>query len=347
MMTEAMYIPNNTSLNSPVGDETNNKLVYSNHQLNDIKNTLDKNNQKNAISHIDLLEKFDLTDFDNAAKIAGSKFVFLKNELVFLELALIQFTLCKLRQKGYQILSTPELVKNELILGCGFNPRDPNKNQIYSIDDGELSLIGTSELSLMGILANEVVNKKHLPLKLCGISHCFRREAGRGNMSKGLYRLHQFSKVEMFAFTEGELKTSEDTQLEMVEIQKEIYNELGIKFRVLEMATEELGSSAYRKFDIEAWFPSLQDYGEISSCSNCTDYQSKRLLSQYWDVDLETKKPIKKLVHTINGTALAVPRIIMYILENNLNNNEIIIPQCLIPFMCGITKISIKPNKQG
>lgn len=370
MIDEAFYIPNNTSLESPVGDETQNKCIFVNHEKDELKKVLvkeekkaKKKNEENSLSnqdtnknsgyrvlpHLDIIEKYDLADFDNASKVCGSKFVYFKNELVLLEMALIQYSLNKLRNKGYELIMTPDLVKNEVIKGCGFNPRDPNKNQVYSIDDNELSLIGTSEITIMGLLANEIVNKKDLPIKYAGVSHCYRREAGRGNFSKGLYRLHQFTKIEMFSFTENNINKSEKALLDILDIQKEIYNELGLKYRVLEMATEELGASAFRKFDIESWFPSLNDYGEISSCSNCTDYQSRRLLAQYWDKDEATNKVIKKLLHSINGTAIAIPRIIMGILENHQNeDNEIILPKCLVPFMCGIDKISrkSKDNKE-
>lgn len=273
----------------------------------------------------------------------------MKNELVFLEMALIQFVLKKLISKNFKIMTCPEIVKNELINGCGFNPRDKNKSQIYNLDD-DCSLIGTSEISLMGLHANEIINKKELPLKYCAVSHCYRREAGRGNISKGLYRLHQFTKVEMFGFTENKLSLSESLQLEMIEIQKEIFSELGLNYKVLEMSTEELGNSAYRKFDIEAYFPSLNGFGEISSCSNCLDYQSKRLLAQYFDSTsdseadnnkLKNKSALKKsFMHTINGTAIAIPRIIMAILEIYQNEKyEIEIPKCLQPYMCNISKI--------
>lgn len=326
LMNEAIYIPNTTSPESPIGDESKNKVLFIN------KNPY--NFDFTPKSHIELSYMHDLIDFPNANKITGSKFCFLKNELVFLEQALINYALYKLRSKGFTILSTPDIVKSSLVKGCGFSPRDVTKNQIYDIKDDDLSLIATSEIPIMGIVSNEILNKNELPLKYAGISHCFRREAGRGEKSKGLYRLHQFSKVEMFIFTEGNLTISEKSHLEILEIQKEIYNDLEIPYRVLEMSTEELGSSAYRKFDIEAFFPSLNDYGEISSCSNCTDFQSRRLLAQYRNGNE------KHYVHSLNGTAIAVPRIIMNIMENfQLENGKIMIPKCLLQYMHGINSI--------
>ena len=326
LMEEVLFVPNFTSPESPIGDETKNKIIFKNKEIPQF--------DFETKSHLELAENLNLLDFTSASKVAGAKFVYLKNDLVLLEQALINYTLGKLRKKGYSLITTPDLVKNEVIEGCGFSPRDKNKSQIYQIDDNELSLIGTSEIPIMGLMANELLNKKDLPIKYAGLSHCFRREAGRGEKSKGLYRLHQFTKVEMFAFTEDNIKLSEAAQLEMLEIQKEIFNELGLSYIVLEMSTEELGSSAYRKFDIEAYFPSFKDYGEISSCSNCIDYQSRRLLAQYWDSN-------KKYLHSVNGTAMAIPRILMSIMENfQTKEGSIKIPACLVNYMHGIEEIN-------
>lgn len=176
----------------------------------------------------------------------------------------------------------------------------------------------------------EILRRESLPAKYVAFSHCFRKEAGRGESSKGLYRLHQFSKVEMFGFTEGDTIYSDKMLDEMIGIQEEIYSSLGLHYKVLDMASEELGAAAYRKYDIEAWFSGRGDFGEISSASNCTSYQSKRLNISYFDTANE-----RKLVHTVNGTALAVPRIIMAILENNWNESKGIVemPEVLKPFL--------------
>lgn len=184
-------------------------------------------------------------------------------------------------------------------------------------------------------MTNEVLPKKELPLKYLCLSHCFRREAGHGQHSKGLYRLHQFTKLEMFVFTENYLEESTKAHNELLQIQEEIYTELGLHFNVLDMPTEELGNSAYRKFDIEAYMPSKNGFGEISSTSNCTDYQSLRLNCQYYDKNLE-----KKLLHTINGTAIAVPRIILAILENfQTKDGKVLIPEALHPYSFGLKVI--------
>ncbi len=189
-------------------------------------------------------------------------------------------------------------------------------------------------------MSNEILAKKELPIKYLCLSHCFRREAGHGQHSKGLYRLHQFTKLEMFVFTENSLEESIKAHNELLQIQEEIYSELGLHYKVLDMPTEELGNSAYRKFDIEAYMPSKNGFGEISSTSNCTDYQSLRLNCMYYDKNLE-----KKLLHTINGTAIAVPRIILAILENfQTKDGKVLIPEALHPYSFGLKVIEERKN---
>lgn len=180
------------------------------------------------------------------------------------------------------------------------------------------------------MLSGEIIKKEALPAKYVAFSHCFRKEAGRGESSKGLYRLHQFSKVEMFGFTEGDTIHSDMMLDEMIGIQEEIFSALGFHYKVLDMATEELGAAAYRKFDIEAWFPGRGSFGEVSSASNCTSYQSKRLNISYFDQGAE-----RKLAHTVNGTALAVPRVVMAILENYWDDTKGVVemPDVLKPYL--------------
>ena len=188
------------------------------------------------------------------------------------------------------------------------------------------------------MLTNEIISKKELPLRYLSLSHCFRREAGKGQHSKGLYRLHQFTKLEMFVFTENSIDESCKEHDNLLKIQEEICDDLGIHYKVLDMPTEELGNSAFRKYDIEAWFPSRGTYGEISSTSNCTDYQSSRLNCQYFDKNLE-----KKLLHTVNGTAIAVPRMIQIILENfQTKDKKVKIPEVLHSYSFGLKVIGDK-----
>ena len=191
-----------------------------------------------------------------------------------------------------------------------------------------MGLIATSEIACAGMLAGEILNKKDLPKKYVCLSHCYRKEAGQGQNSKGLYRMHQFTKLELFSFTEGTLDSSDRAHQEMLQIQEELYTSLGLHFRILDMPTQELGAAAYRKYDIEAYLPSRTNYGEISSTSNCTDYQSMRLNLMYFDKNLE-----KKLMHTVNGTAVAIPRLIIAILENfQTKEGKVKIPDVLHPY---------------
>jgi seryl-tRNA synthetase len=229
-----------------------------------------------------------------------------------------------------------EIVRQEIANGCGFQPRGIS-SQVYNIEEENLCLIGTSEIPLAGLYTNKIISAEKLPQKFVGFSHCFRKETGgRGVEQKGLYRVHQFSKVEMFAISVPFL--SEFIHEEMLSIQNEIFFELGLHCRVLDMPADDLGASAYRKFDIEAWIPSRESYGEISSTSNCLDYQARRLNIRYKD-----KENNKGFVHTINGTAIAIPRIILCILENfQQKDKSILIPPVLIPYMGGISTLQPK-----
>ncbi|MFT5095856.1 MAG: seryl-tRNA synthetase [Porticoccaceae bacterium] len=268
-----------------------------------------------ALDHVELAAKHDLVDFEGGARVAGSGFYFLKNEAVFLEMALIQFAMMKLRDRGFTVHSTPDLARQEVLQGTGYNPRG-EETQIYSIANTDLSLVATAEIPLGGLLKDQIVDIEKLPLKYAGVSHCFRTEAGAaGKASRGLYRVHQFSKVEIFGFTAPDLDASNAFHDEIIEIEEEIFQELGIPYRVVDTCTGDLGGPAYRKFDLEAWMPGRGDegeFGEVTSASNCTDYQARRL-------GIRTRIPDKKgtqFVHTLNGTAVAISRALVAILEN-------------------------------
>ncbi|PIR95022.1 serine--tRNA ligase, partial [Candidatus Falkowbacteria bacterium CG10_big_fil_rev_8_21_14_0_10_37_6] len=255
------------------------------------------------------------------------------NELALLEFALVQYTMAKLVAKGYTPFSTPDIARNFAMKGTGYNPRG-NEDQIYEIAGEDVALIATAEITLGGYLANKTLNKSDLPIKYVGFSHCFRKESGAyGKESRGLYRVHQFSKVEMFIFSLPE--QSEKLLEEMKEIEKEIYTELKIPFRVLNICSGDLGAPAYRKYDLEAWLPFKNDWGEITSCSNCTDYQARRLNIKYKDDDGNIK-----LVHTLNGTAMAFTRVPIAILENfQQTDGSIAIPKVLQKYLPGGLKI--------
>jgi seryl-tRNA synthetase len=263
--------------------------------------------------HVQIGKDLDLIDFEAGAKVAGHGFYFLKNDAVLLDLALQQFALRTLISHGYTPIVTPDLARNAILEGIGFSPRGP-ETQVYSIENSDLSLIGTAEITLGGMLAEEILDEARLPIRFVGLSHCFRTEAGAaGRASKGLYRVHQFTKVEMFAFTTPE--DSSRAHLELLAIEEEIFTALGIPYRVLDICSGDLGGPAYRKFDLEAWMPGRGDggeYGEVTSTSDCTDYQARRLGIRY----KPTGGKGTRYVHTLNGTAIAISRAIIAILEN-------------------------------
>ena len=256
----------------------------------------------------------DILDFKTAAVVSGAKFYYLKNEGVLLELALTRYVLDKIMDKGFIPHITPDLAKESVVSGIGYNPRG-NETNIYSIQGGDLCLIGTSEITLGGMYMNRLLKSKEMPLRLAGLSHCFRTEAGSaGRVSKGLYRVHQFSKVEMFIICEP--SESEKYLESILEIEEDICKELNLPYRVLNIASGDLGNPASRKYDIEVWMPGRNSYGEVTSASNCTDYQSRRLNIKYKDSANDSQ-----FVHMLNGTAIAIPRMIIAILENFQNED--------------------------
>lgn len=259
--------------------------------------------------HLELGEALGILDFDSGAKVTGSQFYFLKNDAVRLEFALAQFGLDLFTQKGYQLVSTPDLAKSRYYLGTGYAPRG-DEAQIYEIKDEDLGLIATAEVTMAGMYADEIVEAKDLPLKFAAISHCFRKEAGAyGKYSKGLYRVHQFTKLEMFVYCKPE--DSEAMHQELLAIEEEIAQALKIPYRVIQQCTGDLGASAAKKYDLEAWMPGRNDYGEITSTSNCTDYQARNLNIKYRDENGKVD-----YLHMLNGTAIVMSRFPIAIMEN-------------------------------
>ncbi len=290
--------------------------------------------------HVQLAEELDLLDFDRGTKVSGPKFYYLKNEAVFLEQALIQYALNTLRKHGFELFITPDVAREEVLKGIGFNPRG-NESNVYAIEEEGTCLVATAEITLGGYHSGEILDKAKLPLLYGGLSHCFRREAGAaGQFSKGLYRVHQFDKVEMFVYSTPE--QSDELHHKLREIEEEIFTGLGLPFHVVDTCSGDLGAPAYRKWDLEAWMPGRNggEYGEVTSTSNCTDYQARRLNIKYKDDDGKNK-----YVHTLNGTAIAVGRAMLAILENYQNEDgSVTIPPALVPF-CGFDKISPKTKK--
>ncbi len=328
--TEAARVPNMAHPDAPVGKEDKDNL--------EIKRvgTIPQFSFKPK-DHVEIGADLDLIDFDTAAKVTGPKFYYLKNEAVMLELALSRYALDILVKKGFTPTITPDIAKEEVLEGIGFNPRGAESN-IYNLEGTGTCLVGTAEITLGGYYSNEILDTEKMPIKMAGLSHCFRREAGgAGQYSKGLYRVHQFSKVEMFIFCKPE--ESEQYHQELRAIEEEIFSSLEIPFRVVDTCTGDLGAPAYRKYDLEAWMPGRGEdgeWGEVTSTSNCTDYQARRLGIRYRDGDKN------KHVHMLNGTAIAVSRAIVAILENfQQEDGSIRIPEKLVPYT-GFDKISRK-----
>lgn len=292
------------------------------------------------LDHVQLAEKMDLIDFDRATKVSGAKFYYLKNELAVMEFALIQYALEVARKHGFIPFSTPDLAKREVLEGLGFNPRGES-TQVYNIENSDLSLIGTAEISMGGYHMDEVLNEEDLPKKYVAVSHCFRTEAGAySKFSKGMFRVHQFTKIEMFQYVMPE--NSEAAHQEILSIEKEIFGGLGIPFRIIDHCTADLGGPSYRTYDLEAWMPGkpnkedkMGDWAEITSTSNCTDYQARGLNIKY-----KSKEGKTDYLHMLNGTAIALTRALIAIMENNQQaDGSIIVPEVLHKY-CGFKKVA-------
>ncbi|CAN5125689.1 serine--tRNA ligase [soil metagenome] len=324
---EMLKIPNMTHPDSPIGrDDAENVEIR-------------RNGEPPALGfepkdHVELGESLGIIDFEAGTKVAGSKFYFLRGDAVLLELGLVRYALDKLIAHGYEPTITPDLALDEALVGTGFIPRGP-ETQIYSIEDSDLSLVATAEITLAGSLAGDILEAEDLPVRLAGLSHCFRTEAGsHGRASRGLYRVHQFTKVEMFGFTTPE--HSEAMHEEMVGIEEEIFQGLGLPYRVVDICTGDLGGAAYRKYDLEAWMPGRNAYGEVTSTSNTTDYQARRLQIRY-----RKNGGRPQLLHTLNGTAIAVSRALIPLLENyQQQDGSILVPEALVPY---VGKKTIEP----
>ncbi|MEK9179950.1 MAG: serine--tRNA ligase [Patescibacteria group bacterium] len=277
--------------------------------------------------HLELGEALGIIDFETASRVSGSGFYYLKNDGVLLEFALVHYALDFLRSKGFDLWFTPDLAREKYYLGTGYNPRGPEA-QTYLIENSDLGLVATSEVTLAGIHAGESFAAEALPKRYAGYSHCFRQEAGAyGKYSRGLYRVHQFTKVEMYVFTRPE--DSAKMHEELLALEEELWQGLKVPYRVVEICTGDLGAQASRKFDLEAWMPGRNDWGEITSTSNTTDYQARRLNIRY---KKGGEKP--EFAHTLNGTAIATSRAIIAILENyQRKDGKVDVPKALEKYM--------------
>ncbi len=319
---EVRQIPNYAHPDAPIGKEDKDSLAIRFHGE-------PTRFPFKAKDHVQLGEELDILDFDSGAKVAGQKFYYIKNQAVILQMALERYAMDIVLKHGFTPFITPDIAKEEILAGIGFNPRGEESN-IYTIEGTGTCLVGTAEITLGGYYQNMILEKKDLPIRMTGLSHCFRREAGgAGQYSKGLYRVHQFSKLEMFIYCLPE--ESEKAHQEILAIEEEIFSGLGLPYRVVDTATGDLGAPAYRKFDIEAWMPGRGDdgeYGEVTSTSNCTDYQARNLNIRYRDDDGKLK-----FVHMLNGTAMALSRAMVAIIENyQREDGSISIPPVLVPY---------------
>lgn len=345
----AQDLPNLSSTYTPVGTEPE-VVGYINERLASIRETT------TSKSHVEIGQELGILDFTGSAQTSGWGWYFLVGDGAMLEQALVQYALSVARSRGWKAVAPPSLVYTHIASACGFQPRDQNgEQQVYAIEQSEkdkakpqLALAGTAEIPLAGMKANTTLEEADLPLKTVGVSRCYRAEAGaRGADTKGLYRVHEFTKVEMFAwvapdntgddhFVDSAPPSTEHIFEEMLSIQKEILESLGLHCRILEMPTTDLGASATRKLDIEAFFPSRRDidegWGEVTSTSTCTDYQTRRLQTR-----MRVKGGKLEYPFTLNGTALAVPRVLAALLENGWNEDArtVAIPKVLRPFMGG------------
>ena len=266
----------------------------------------------------------EMIDMDRAAKLSGSRFAYLKGDLVMLELALVSWVLQKLRRHGFEPVIPPVLVRERALFGTGFLP--DTEQQLYRLGEDELYLIGTSEVALASLHDGEILDAEQLPVSYAGLSSCFRREAGAaGRDTRGIFRVHQFEKVEMFSFVAPEESAAEHERI--LGIEEEILHELGLPYRVVNIAVSDLGSSAAKKYDCEAWLPSEGRYRELTSCSNTTDFQARRLNIRM-RAGKRTQTP-----HTLNGTAVAVGRTIVALLENGQQaDGRVELPEALVPY---------------
>lgn len=283
-------------------------------------------------NHAELTIERGLIDFERGAKVAGSQFYYLQGDMVLLEMAIIQFVLDIAIKHGFTPLHTPDLARSRYYLGTGYNPRG-DEAQTYEIEGEDLGLIATSEVTTAGYHADEVIDGTKLPLKYISLSHCFRKEAGAyGKYSKGLYRTHQFTKLEMFIYCKDEDAVTHHD--EILSIEKEIMETLGISYRILNICSGDLGAMAVKKYDVEAWMPGRNDYGEVTSASNCGDFQSRNLNIRY-------KEGSKiEYVTMLNGTATALSRTLIAIIENYQQaDGSIAIPKTLQKYMLGNIKI--------
>lgn len=291
-------------------------------------------NKKSGIDHVDYAVGRDWLDFERGAKVAGAKFYYLKNDLALLEQALIQYGLKKVTEHGFSFMTVPDMVSSRILEGCGFSPKSSEQSDEYYIEGEDLAMIATAEMPLTGYHMDEILEEKDLPLMYAGLSPCFRKEAGAyGKYTRGLFRVHQFNKLEMYVFCLPE--QSKEIHEKIRQIEEEIWQELGIPYHVINIAAGDLGAPAAKKYDIEYWSPVNQKYQELTSCSNCTDFQARSL-----NIRVRRENGEIEVAHTLNGTAISLARTLVVMIENFAEENgKMFVPEVLRPYLGGRAEI--------
>lgn len=285
---------------------------------------------EDGIDHLDFAIKRDWVDFERGAKVAGAKFYYLKNELALLENALYQYGLSKVLEHGFTFMTVPDMVCSRVLEGCGFNPRTSEQSDEYFVEGEDLGLIATAEMSLTGYHMDEIIEEDKLPLLYAGYSPCFRKEAGAaGKYTRGLFRVHQFNKLEMYAFCLPE--QSKEIHEKILAIEEEIWQGLGVPYHVINIAAGDLGAPAAKKYDMEYWSPVNKKYQEITSCSNCTDFQARAVNARVRRADGTVE-----FVYTLNGTAISLARALVVMIENFAREDGLLeVPEVLRPYLGG------------
>ena len=315
--TKLKTVPNVIFDDVPLGDESASVEVK---KWGECKTT--------GVDHLDYAASRDWVDFERGAKVAGAKFYYVKGGLALLENALIQFGIKKIVEHGFTLMDVPDLVNSRVLEGTGFAPRSSEQSDEYYIEGEDLALIATAEMSITGYHMDEIIDEEKLPLFYAGLSACFRKEAGAyGKHTRGLFRVHQFNKLEMYAFCTPE--QSKEIHEKLRAIEEEIWQEIGIPYHVINIAAGDLGAPAAKKYDIEYWSPVDQKYREITSCSNCTDFQARSL-----NIRVRRKDGTVEVLHTLNGTAISLARTMVAVLENFAEEGgKLRVPEVLQPYL--------------
>lgn len=315
--TKLKTVPNVIFDDVPLGDESASVEVK---KWGECKTT--------GVDHLDYAASRDWVDFERGAKVAGAKFYYVKGGLALLENALIQFGIKKIVEHGFTLMDVPDLVNSRVLEGTGFAPRSSEQSDEYYIEGEDLALIATAEMPITGYHMDEIIDEEKLPLFYAGFSACFRKEAGAyGKHTRGLFRVHQFNKLEMYSFCTPE--QSKEIHEKLRAIEEEIWQEIGIPYHVINIAAGDLGAPAAKKYDIEYWSPVDQKYREITSCSNCTDFQARGL-----NIRVRRKDGTVEVLHTLNGTAISLARTMVAVIENFAEEGgKLRVPAVLQPYL--------------